>query len=74
MSSPLITKTTSYSFNKENWEEMKTKLKDKFPHLTEPDLDYEEGKVETFIDNLSSKVGKAIDKTKDGLHKFIESL
>jgi len=52
----------------------KNKLKAKFPHLTDPDLEYDEGKVEEFIDKLHSKIGNTIGKTKEGLHKFIESL
>ena len=64
----------TFSFNKENWEMKKNKLKAKFPHLTDPDLEYDEGKVEEFIDKLHSKIGNTIGKTKEGLHKFIESL
>ena len=74
MSIPFVTKTTSTSYHLDNWQEIKSKLKANFPHLTEPDLDYEEGKLEEFIDNLSTKIGKTISKTKDGLHKFIDSL
>jgi uncharacterized protein YjbJ (UPF0337 family) len=74
MSMPFVTKTTTTSYHLDNWQELKSKLKAKFPHLTDPDLDYEEGKVEAFIDNLSTKIGQTIEKTKEGLHKFISSL
>lgn len=70
-----MTKTViTTTINKENWQEKKSKLKAKFPHLTEPDLHFEEGKVEELIDNLHSKIGKTIGKTKEGLHKFIAGL
>jgi len=65
--------TSSY-FNKENWEEKKRKLKEKFPHLTDPDLEFEEGKAEEMIDKLHSKIGKLIGKTKEGLHKLIQTI
>jgi len=65
---------TTFSINKENWEVKKAKLKEKFPHLTEPDLEFEEGKVEELLGKIHAKIGNTIGKTKDGLHKFIESL
>lgn len=74
MSIPFVTKTTTTSYHLDDWQEVKRKLKAQFPHLTESDLDFEDGKIEEFVGNLSSKVGKAIEKTKDGLHKFIDSL
>ncbi len=61
-------------FNKETWQEKKSKLKEKFPHLTDPDLDIEEGKVEEMLEKLHSKIGTTIGKTKEGLHKFIDAL
>jgi uncharacterized protein YjbJ (UPF0337 family) len=62
------------NINKENWHEKKCKLKEMFPHLTDPDLDFEEGKLEEMIDKIHSKIGKTIGKTKEGLHKFIDGL
>jgi len=68
-------KTESAStINFNNWQEKKNKLQAQFPHLTDPDLELEEGKVEELIDKIHSKIGKTIGKTKAGLHKFIESL
>jgi uncharacterized protein YjbJ (UPF0337 family) len=74
MSLPIITKTTTTSYRIDSWEVLKSKVKEKFPYLTDNDLDYEEGKVEAFVDNLSTKIGKIIEKTKNGLHEFINSL
>jgi len=60
--------------DKDNWHEKKSKLKEKFPHLTDTDLEYEDGKVEDLIDKIHSKIGKTIGKTKEGLHNFIKAL
>jgi hypothetical protein len=62
------------SINMLNWQEKKNKLKQKFPHLSEPDLNFEEGNVESMIDNLHSKIGMAPGNTKEGLYKYIEML
>jgi len=70
---PTKPETTSF-FNKESWQEKKSKLKEKFPHLTDSDLDFEEGKEDGLLERLNSKIGSTIGKTKEGLHKFIESL
>jgi len=67
-----IKPVTVSSITMDSWQEKKSKLKEKFPHLTESDLDFEEGKVEGMIYKIHSKIGKTIGKTKDGLHKFIE--
>lgn len=65
---------TSFSINKENWETKKLKLKEKFPDLLDSDLEFEEGKEDGLIERIHSKIGNAIGKTKEGLHKFIEAL
>jgi len=64
----------STTISKSNWEDKKKKLQEKFPELTEPDLEYEEGKVETLLDRIHAKIGRTIGKTKVGLHRFIKQL
>jgi len=59
---------------KEIWETKKQKLKEKFPELTDEDLSLEEGKEDGVLERIHSKIGGAIGKTKEGLHKFIEAL
>ena len=54
----------------ENWEEQKSKLKQKFAALTENDLLFVKGKKEEMIEKLQLKLGK----TKEELYKIIEAL
>lgn len=61
-------------FDKDSWESKKQKLMEKFPQLTEEDLSFEDGKEDGLLDRIHSKIGIAIGKTKDGLHKFINAL
>jgi len=63
-----------FFLEKEIWEAKKQKLKEKFPELTDEDLTLEEGKEDGMIERIQSKIGGAIGKTKEGLHKFIEAL
>jgi uncharacterized protein YjbJ (UPF0337 family) len=55
---------------KGNWDEQKSKLKLKFANLLDNDLKVEENKVEEMFDRLQIKLGK----TKEELHKIINSL
>lgn len=55
---------------KENWNIEKVKLKQKFAGLTGDDLMCEEGKEDEMFRKLQVK----LDKTKEELVKFIESL
>lgn len=55
---------------KGNWNETKGKLKQKFALLTDSDVLYEEGKKDEMLGKLQIKLGK----TKEELHKIIESL
>lgn len=55
---------------KGNWNDTKTKLKAKFPTLTDEDLRYAEGKKEEMMNKIQLKIGK----TKDELNKIIEGL
>jgi len=55
---------------KGNWDEQKGKLKQKFAVLTDNDLMFEEGKKEEMLGKLEIKLGK----TKEELHKIIETL
>jgi uncharacterized protein YjbJ (UPF0337 family) len=65
---------TTTSINKDSWQEKRDKLKEKYPQLTDNDLDFEEGKMDKLIDKIHSKIGKTIGKSKVGLIKFIEVL
>lgn len=55
---------------KGNWNEQKGKLKQKFAVLTDDDLLFESGKKDEMLGKLQIKLGK----TKEDLHKIIESL
>jgi len=61
---------TNLSEIKGNWNEQKGKLKQKFAMLTDNDLMFEEGKKDEMIGRLQLKLGK----TKEELHKIIETL
>jgi uncharacterized protein YjbJ (UPF0337 family) len=63
-----------FFLEKEIWETKKQKLREKFPELTDEDLSLEEGKEDGVLEKIHSKIGGAIGKTKEGLHKFIEAL
>lgn len=53
-----------------SWKEQKGKLRQKFSILTEDDLLFVTGKKEEMLGKLQIKLGR----TKEGLHKLIESL
>ena len=55
---------------KGKWEEQKGKLKQKFAVLTDDDLMMAEGKKDEMMGKLAVKLGKS----KEELHKVIESL
>jgi len=55
---------------KGGWAEVKGKLKQKYAMLTDDDLLLVEGKKDELMGRLQIKLGK----TKDELHKIIESL
>jgi hypothetical protein len=74
MSSKLAKHLDSSLINKDNWGEKKRKLKLQFPHLSDTDLSFSEGKIEDMINKLHAKIGKTLGKTKESLHKFIEAL
>lgn len=74
MSSKLSKHVSDSKITKENWADKKRKLKEQFPHLSDTDLSFHENKVVDMINKIHSKIGKALGKTKDGLHKFIEAL
>ena len=64
------TTATPATPTKGNWNEQKTKLKAKFPILTDADLRYEEGKKDVMFTNLQTKLGK----TKEELQTIIAGL
>jgi len=68
------TAVNDFFLDKEIWESKKQKLMEKFPELTADDLLLEDGKEDGLLERIHSKIGKAIGKTKEGLHKFIEVL
>ena len=55
---------------KGNWNEQKGKLKQKFATLTNNDLLFFDGKKDEMLGKLQAKLGKS----KEELHKIIESL
>ena len=55
---------------KGNWNETKGKLKKKFAVLTDNDLMYEEGQKDEMLGKLQIKLGK----TKEELHKILDTL
>jgi len=55
---------------KGNWNEQKGQLKQKFATLTDNDLLFADGKKDEMLGKLQVRLGK----TKEELHKIIESL
>ena len=55
---------------KGNWNEQKGKLKQKFATLTDNDLLFADGRKDEMLGKLQLRLGK----TKEELHKIIESL
>lgn len=55
---------------KGNWNELKGKLKQQFAVLTDNDLMFEEGKKDEMLGKIQIKLGKS----KEELHKIMESL
>jgi uncharacterized protein YjbJ (UPF0337 family) len=53
-----------------NWSDQKTKLKAKFPELTDADLTFENGKK----DDMFGKIEKKLGKSKQELHDIIGKL
>lgn len=74
MTTTRTTTVTTSTYSKESWQDKKSKLIAKFPQLKDIDLDFEEGKMEIFIDKLHSKIGRIVGKSKIGLIKFLEKL
>ena len=46
------------------WEEVKEKLLEAEPYLTEADLEYEKGKEEELFERLGKKMGRTADQIK----------
>jgi len=53
-----------------NWNELKTKLKEKYPNLTDEDLVYSAGKE----DELVMRLAKKLSKTQEEINNSIEDL
>lgn len=41
------------------WEDKKVKLKERYPTLTEEDLTYRHGDVDSLIDKIKKRIGKS---------------
>ncbi|MGA2298043.1 MAG: hypothetical protein ABSG15_10890 [FCB group bacterium] len=65
---------TVSSITMENRQEKKSKLKEKFPHLTDPDMDFEEVNMEEMIDKFHSEYEMTLALTNEELNKFIAVL
>ena len=52
------------------WEEVKEKLLESEPNLTDEDLDYQEGKEDELLERLALKMGR----TKEHIKGWIESV
>ncbi|OFY86179.1 MAG: hypothetical protein A3F72_06915 [Bacteroidetes bacterium RIFCSPLOWO2_12_FULL_35_15] len=48
-----------------NWNELKTKLKQKYPNLTDTDLNFTPGKEDALLATLSKKLGKTQEEISD---------
>lgn len=55
---------------RENWSDIKEKLKQKFGMLTESDLLFSQGRHEEMLSRLQTKLGR----TKEEVHKIISEL
>ncbi len=70
----LITKRNNMNSTKlklkGTWNEIKGKAKQQHAHLTDDDLQYEEGKDDELVGRLQQKIGK----TKDEVIAWIQSL
>ncbi|WP_223816180.1 CsbD family protein [Adhaeribacter rhizoryzae] len=48
-----------------NWNELKTKARQQYSHLTNDDLEYSSGRQEEWFNRLSTKLGRSVDDVKD---------
>ncbi len=55
---------------KGNWNELKGKVKQAHAHLTDDDLEWEDGKDDEFFGRMQKKIGK----TKDEFVSWVKSL
>jgi uncharacterized protein YjbJ (UPF0337 family) len=56
---------------KGNWNRIKGKLKEKYAHLTDDDLMYEEGKDDQMWGRLQQKTGKTLDDIKREVRSWL---
>jgi uncharacterized protein YjbJ (UPF0337 family) len=54
---------------KGSWNEVKGKLKQKYPQLTDDDLTYAEGKDDELIGRLQKRLGKSAEEVKQMLER-----
>lgn len=57
---------------KENWSELKPKLKEDHPILTDKDLSYEEGKEEKILATLQEKLGKTKNEVTRMIRNYMD--
>lgn len=50
-----------------NWNELKAKLKEKFPILTDTELVYSTGKESELVSKISKKLGKSEEEINDAI-------
>lgn len=55
---------------KENWYELKGKLKHNFRHLTEKDLCYVKGKEDELVGRLQKKLGNRKEEVIEIIHRI----
>ena len=55
---------------KENWHELKGKLKHNFRHLTKKDLYYIEGKEDELVERLQRKLGNKKEEVIEIIHRI----
>ena len=54
---------------KGNWNIIKGKLKQKYAHLTDDDLQYIEGKEEELVGRIQKRTGKTKDEVEEALNE-----
>lgn len=58
---------------KGKWNEIKGKLKQTFPDLTDDDLEYEEGKEEEMLGKIQQRTGKTKDEVRAEIQRISEN-
>jgi len=56
--------------NKDNWQPWKERIKEQYPHLTDEDLHYEEGKEHDLLHRLKDSLGKTLEEVVEWLREL----